>query len=39
MSQADLIRAHAQKRYVEVARRAHQKRVTIVAGEVGRDLD
>lgn len=38
MSQADLIRAHAQKRYVEVARRAHQKRVTIVAGEVGRDL-
>lgn len=37
MSQADLIRAHA-KRYVEVARRAHQKRVTIVAGEVGRDL-
>ena len=38
MSQADLIRAHAQKRYVEVARRARQKTVTIVAGEVGRDL-
>ena len=38
MSQADLIRAHAQKRYIEMARRAHQKTVTIVAGEVGRDL-
>ena len=38
MSQADLIRAHAQKHYVEVARRAQQKTVTIVAGEVGRDL-
>ena len=38
MSQADLIRAHALKCYVEVARRARQKRVTIVAGEVGRDL-
>ena len=38
LSQADLIRAHAQKRYVEVARRARQKTVTIVAGEVGRDL-
>ena len=38
MSQADLIRAHAQKRYVEAARRKRQKTVTIVAGEVGRDL-
>ena len=38
MSQADLIRAHAQKRYVEVARRKGQKTLTIVAGEVGRDL-
>ena len=38
MSQADLIREHALKRYVEVARRARQKTVTIVAGEVGRDL-
>ena len=38
MSQADLIREHARKRYVEVARRAHQETVTIVAGEVGRDL-
>ena len=38
MSQADLIRAHALKRHVEVARRKHQKTVTIVAGEVGRDL-
>ena len=38
MSQADLIRAHALKRHVEVARRKRQKTVTIVAGEVGRDL-
>lgn len=38
MSQADLIREHARKCYVEVARRAHQKTLTIVAGEVGRDL-
>ena len=38
VSQADLIRAHARKRFVEVARRADQKTVTIVAGEVGRDL-
>lgn len=38
MSQADLIRAHAQRHYVEVARRKRQKTVTIVAGEVGRDL-
>ena len=38
MSHADLIRAHAKERFVEVARRANQKTVTIVAGEVGRDL-
>lgn len=38
MSQADIIREHAQKRYVEVARRAHHKTLTIVSGEVGRDL-
>ena len=38
MLQADLIRAHALKRYVEAARRAHQKTLTLVAGEVGRDL-
>ena len=38
MSQADLIRAHALKHYIEVARRKHQKTLTIVAGEVGRDL-
>lgn len=38
MSHADLIRAHARERFVEVARRANQKTVTIVAGEVGRDL-
>ena len=38
MSQADLIRAHALKRHVEVARRAHHKTLTVVAGEVGRDL-
>ena len=38
MSQADLIRAHARARFVEVARRANQKTVTIVAGEVGKDL-
>ena len=38
MSQADLIRAHALKCHVEAARRKRQKTVTIVAGEVGRDL-
>ena len=38
MSQADLIRAHALKHYVEAARRKGQKTLTIVAGEVGRDL-
>lgn len=38
MSQADLIREHALKCYVEVARRVRQKTLTIVAGEVGRDL-
>lgn len=38
MLQADIIREHALKRYVEAARRAHQETVTIVAGKVGRDL-
>ena len=39
MSHADLIRAHARERFVEVARRANQEKVTIVAGDVGRDLE
>ena len=38
MGQADLIRAHAREHFVEAARRAGQQTVTIVAGEVGRDL-
>lgn len=38
MSQADIIREHALKCHVEVARRKHQKTLTIVAGEMGRDL-
>ena len=37
MSQADRIRDYAQH-HVEVARRANKKTLTIVAGEVGRDL-
>ena len=38
MLQADIIREHALKCHVEVARGKHQKTLTIVAGEVGRDL-
>lgn len=38
MSQADIIREHALKCHVEAARRKGQKTLTIVAGEVGRDL-
>lgn len=38
MSQADLIRAYAKEQYVDVARRASQETLTIVAGEVGRDM-
>ena len=38
MSQADLIRAHARKRYVEVARSKGQKTLTIVSGKVEQEL-
>ena len=38
MSQADLIRATAAKRFVEPARRRNQETLVIVAGEIGREL-
>ena len=38
LSQADLIRGYVKEHYVDVARRANQKTLTIVAGEVGRDM-
>lgn len=38
MLQADVIREHALKHYVEVARRKGQKTLTIVSGKVGQKL-
>ena len=38
MSQADLIRSYVKEHYVDAARRRNQTTLTIVAGEVGRDM-
>ena len=38
MLQADIIREHALKCHVEVARRKHQKTLTIVSGKVEQEL-
>ena len=38
MSQADLIRGYVKEHYVDAARRANERTLTIVAGEVGRDM-